>query len=62
MALYYCKKLQPNLDCKLLLSQLLLFDRLFQSFISSRGPVYCKFIFQPWLRKGGVAVVVAGEL
>ena len=66
MALYYCKILQPNLDCELFLSQLLLFDWWFQSVfpVAKIGvPVPWKlYTFQPWLRKGDVAVVVAGEL
>ena len=64
MALYYCKKVQPNLDCKLFLSQLLLLDRWFQRVFPVGGPVSwkLKLTFQPWLRKGDVAIVVAGEL
>lgn len=57
MALYYCKELQPYLDCKLFLSQLLPFHR-----FPVGGPVSWKLTFQPWLRKEDVAIAVAGEL
>lgn len=57
MALYYCKELQPYLDCKLFLSQLLPFHR-----FPVVGPVSWKLTFQPWLRKEDVAIAVAGEL
>jgi len=63
MALYYDKNLHPDLHYKLVLSQLLLFDRLFWGFFPSAGQFYCKITsFQQWLRKGDVAVVVAGDL
>lgn len=63
MALYYYKNLQPDLYYKLVPSQLLLFDRLFWEFFPLGGQFYCKITsFQPWLRKGEVAVVLAGDL